>query len=166
MEKMKMTKLLQKLLASSQSSLLMEKKWKRRKKGAQSLLKWERNPSLSLYKELFAFKSSSILFLHILGQIKTPLINLRSNETKCIMKVDVLFEIHTLVSRISVFDEIRENSYLQKGPQFTLVEFKLILINSIPSKFTSLGLIQSFEINSSHFVHKSQLAQLIMLKYH
>ena len=34
MEKMKMTKLLQKLLVSSQSSLLMEKKWKRRKKVA------------------------------------------------------------------------------------------------------------------------------------
>ena len=30
MEKMKVTKLLQKLLASSQSSLLMEKKWKRK----------------------------------------------------------------------------------------------------------------------------------------
>ena len=113
----------------------------------------EMSPSLSLYKWTFVLKSPSILLIYILRQMKTHLTNLMSNEIKCIMKVDVLFEIHTLVSRISVFDEIRENPYLQKGPLFTLFEFKLILINSIPLKFTSLSLIQSFEINPSHFVH-------------
>ena len=80
------------------------------------MLKWEMNSSLSLYNVLFALKPSSIFLIHSLSQVKVHLINLRSNEIKCIMKVDVLFEIHTLVSRISVFDEIRENSYLQKGP--------------------------------------------------
>ena len=74
------------------------------------------NHLLAYISGLFALKSSSIFLIHISGHMKTPLINLRSNETKCIMKVDVLFEIHTLVSRIFVFDEIRENSYLQKGP--------------------------------------------------
>ena len=38
MEKMKMTKLPLKLLASSKSSLLMEKKWKRRKKEERGCL--------------------------------------------------------------------------------------------------------------------------------
>ena len=76
----------------------------------------EMSSSLSFYKWAFALKSPSILLIYILGQMKTHLTNLRSNETKCIMKVDVLFEIHTLVSRISVFNEVRENSYLQKGP--------------------------------------------------
>ena len=71
---------------------------------------------LAYISGLFALKSSSIFLIYILGQMKTHSINLRLNETKCIMKVNVLFEIHTLISRISVFDEIRENSYLQKGP--------------------------------------------------
>ena len=95
----------------------MEKKWKRRKKEeGRCLLKWERNPSLSLYNALFALKPSSISLIPTLRQVKVYLINFRSNEIKCIMKVDVLFELLALVSRISVFDEIRENSYLQKGP--------------------------------------------------
>ena len=76
----------------------------------------ENEPSLSLYKLTFPLKPSSTFFIYILGQMKAHLINLRSNGIECIMKVDVLFEIHTLVSRISVFDEIRENLYLQKGP--------------------------------------------------
>ena len=80
------------------------------------MLKMDLSSSHSLYSELFALKPSSIFLIYILGQMKAHLINLRSNEIKCIMKVDVLFEIHTLVSRISTFDEIRENSYLQKGP--------------------------------------------------
>ena len=88
----------------------------KRKKRCLGFVNRGKGSSLNLYKELFALKSSSTFLIHILGQMKTPLINLRLNETKCIMKVDVLFEIHTLVSRISVFDKIRENSYLQKGP--------------------------------------------------
>ena len=125
----------------------------KRKKRCLGFVKWRKAHLLAYISGLFALKSSSIFLIHILGQMKTHLINLKSNETKCIMKIDVLFEIHMMVLRISAFDEIRENPYLQKGPQFTLFEFKLILINSIPSRFTSLGLIQSFETNPTHLAH-------------
>ena len=54
--------------------------------------------------------------IYILSQTKAHLTNFKSNALESIMKINVLFEIHALVSRISVFDEIRENPYLQKGP--------------------------------------------------
>ena len=46
--------------------------------------------------------------------MKIHLSHFKSNALKSIMKVDVLFEIHVLVSKVSVFDEIRENPYLRK----------------------------------------------------
>ena len=87
----------------------MEKKWKRRKKRCLGFVKWGKAHLIAYISGLFALKSSSIFLIQILGQMKAHLINLRSNKTKCIMKVDVLFEIHTLVSRISAFDEVRKN---------------------------------------------------------
>ena len=88
----------------------------KRKKRCLGFVKWGKAHLLAYISGLFALTPPSIFLIHNLGQMKTHLINLKSNETKCVMKVDVLFEIHTLVSRIFVFDEIRENSYLQKGP--------------------------------------------------
>ena len=82
------------------------------------------------------------------------------------MKVNVLFEIHTLVSRVTVFDKIRKNPYLQKSPYLTLFESKINSIHLVSSKFISLSLIQSFETNSIHFGHKLQLDLLIMLNLH
>ena len=88
----------------------------KRKKRCLGFVKWGKAHLLAYISGIFALKSPSIFLIHDLGQMKTHLVNLKSNETKCIMKVDVLFKIHTWVSRISVFDEIRENLYLQKGP--------------------------------------------------
>ena len=69
------------------------------------------------------------------------------------MKINVLFEIHALVSRISVFDEIRESPYLRKSSCSTLFEPKLNLIKLVPFQSIQLCLMQSFETNLSLFGH-------------
>ena len=91
--------------------------------------------------------------IYILSQTKAHLTNFKSNALEYIMKINVLFEIHALVSRISVFDEIRESPYLRKSPCSTLFEPKLNLINLVPFNFISLSSIQSFETNLSLFCH-------------
>ena len=60
--------------------------------------------------------------------MKAHLINFKVNGTKPITKVNVMFEIHASVPRVTVFDKIRENPYLRKSPCSLLFEPK---INSI-----------------------------------
>ena len=85
--------------------------------------------------------------------MKAYLTRSMSNEITPIMKVNVLLEIHVLVSRVTVYDKIRKNSYLQNSPFSLLVESKTNPIILILFKFTSLSLIQSFETNLSHSGH-------------
>ena len=92
--------------------------------------------------------------------MKAHLTRSMSNEITSIMKVNVLLEIHALVSRVTVFDEICENSYLRKSPYISLFEPKINTNHSISFKFISLSSKQSFESNSIQFGHKPQLAQL------
>ena len=67
-----------------------------------------------LHKTPFTFT------IYDLSQMNVYLINFKPNGLKSTTKVNVLFEIHALVSRVSVFDEIRENSYLRKSPRLSL----------------------------------------------
>ena len=88
----------------------------------------------------------------------THLTRFTSNEITSIIKVNVFPEIHVMVSRVTVFDKMRENSYLQKGPCITLVKSKTNTNQSISFKFISLSSNQSFETNPIQFGHKPQLA--------
>ena len=56
--------------------------------------------------------------------MRALLTNLKSKLIKCVMKVIVLIEIHTMVSKMTVFDEIRENLYLHKSPSIHWFESK------------------------------------------
>ena len=73
--------------------------------------------------------------------MKGHLINFKSNGIKSIIKVNVFFEIHAMVSRVTVSDEICENPYLRESPCSFLFEpkFSLSLI-----QIYSLSSIQSF----------------------
>ena len=77
--------------------------------------------------------------IYISSQMKIHLIHLRSNAIKSIMKVNVLFQIHALVSRVTVFDEIRKNPYLRESSYFPLFESKTNSISSISFNIISLS---------------------------
>ena len=62
--------------------------------------------------------SPSLMLMSILSQIRIHLTHFKSNEIKYFTKVNVLVEIHMMVSSFNVFDEIRENPYLRKNPPF------------------------------------------------
>lgn len=55
------------------------------------------------------------MLIHTLSQTKTHLIHFKSNENKPITKVDV-FKLHMMVSKVTIFDKIRENPYSRKSP--------------------------------------------------
>ena len=112
------TTFLQKLLAKLQL-LRRLKKGRRKNLGLSSpslRLKTDGLNSLkfiSIYiSEPFSLGPSITLSNYNSSQMKGHLIQFSSNEFKSIMEVDVLFEIHVLVSRVTVFNEIRENPYL------------------------------------------------------
>ena len=69
------------------------------------------------------------------------------------MKVDVLFEIQARVSRVTVFDKIRENSFLHQSSHSHSFESKTNSINLVSSKSISLSSIHLFETNSTQFGH-------------
>lgn len=72
--------------------------------------------------------------------MKGHLINFKSNAIASIMKVNILLEIHVLVSRVTVFNEIYENSYLQKSPCTKWFNSKINSNHSISFKFILLSL--------------------------
>ena len=57
--------------------------------------------------------------------MKGHLIQFTSNRIAPITKVNALFEIHALVSGVTMFDEIHENSYLRKDPCTTWFKSKI-----------------------------------------
>ena len=85
--------------------------------------------------------------------MKVHFAHFKLNGIESITEIDVLFEIHMLVSRVTVFDEIRENSYLRKSPCITLFKSKINTNHSISFKFISLSSNQSFGTNSIQFGH-------------
>ena len=85
--------------------------------------------------------------------MKAHLIHFKSNGLKPMTKVNVLFQIQALVSRVTVFDKIRGNSYLRKSPRSSLFETTLNLTKSIPFESNSLSLTHSFETKLSHYGH-------------
>ena len=54
------------------------------------------------------------------------------NGITTITEVNVLLEIHEWASRVSVFDEIRGNSYLRKSPRIPQSMPKITSMHSLP----------------------------------
>ena len=94
---------------------------------------------LSLISFIFGIKPSTSSLISNLNQIKGHLIQFSPNELKFITEIDVLFEIHVLVSRVTVFDEIRENSYMRKSPCITWFKPKTNSNHSITLIIISLS---------------------------
>ena len=67
---------------------------------------------LTYIRKHFPLSPSNTFSNYTLSQMKAHLTCSMSNEIKSIIKVNVLLKIHALVSRVTVFNEIRENSYL------------------------------------------------------
>ena len=118
---------------------------------------------LSLISQTFTHKPSIYFSIYNLSQMKGHLSNLKSNAITYIIKVHILFKIHALVLRITVFDKIRKNMYLRKSPHSLLFEPKFKLITLVSFTFNLLSSIQSFENNLSHLWSLTTVTQLIML---
>ena len=76
---------------------------------------------ISSYKLHFAIKSSSHFSIYTLSQVKTHLIHFKSNGTKSVTKVNVLFEIHALYQelpyltkydKIHIYEKVLVRSWL------------------------------------------------------
>ena len=145
----------------------MERKWKKKKTKRRN----ERRDCLVLGMSImnsFEFISTYInlictqvhfhFTIYNSSQMSAHLTNLKPNGLKSITKVNILFEIHTMVSGVIVFDKIRRNSYLRKRPCITLSKYKININHSTSFKFISSNSNQSFETNSIQFYHKPQLA--------
>lgn len=83
------------------------------------------------YKAIFCIQPPFNSINYILSQMKGHLIQFSSNELKSTTEVNVHFEIHARVSKVSVFDGIRGNSYLRKSPCNPQSKPKTISIHSI-----------------------------------
>ena len=147
------------------SSLLVtdEEEWKKEEEGSLGFalyLTWAEMELNELtlvlwkpYKPNFASKPSTSFLIYILIQTKGHLIQLTSNAIVSITKANVLLEIHAMVSRVTVFDKMRGNSYLRKSPCFPLFESKTNSNHSVSFITISLSSNQSFETNSIQLKH-------------
>ena len=80
--------------------------------------------------------------------MKGHLIQFTSNGIATVTENNILHEIHTWVSRVSVFDEIRVISYLRKSPYIAWFSLKPFQIHSELPLFFSLSSIGPLESNS------------------
>ena len=79
--------------------------------------------------------------------MKGHLIQFTSYGIATVMEVHILVEIHVRVSRVSLFDKIRENSYLRKSPHISQSKSKLNSIHLLPYHLAQIAHLRQFQFN-------------------
>ena len=123
-------------LVNSLNHHSMKRTWKkeeeekeREEERSAGMKEWTQMSSSTSYNPNFCIEPPSYFSTYNLSQMKGHLNQFMLNEIATTTKVNVLLEIYVRVSRVSVFDEIREISYLRKSSYiawFSLKPFQFI----------------------------------------